>query len=151
MRALAELRTLFMPPAAGAPVAMGAAPTGDPYIVPSMMAAAVLADLGYLDHNLGPEVPMPVLDEAAGHYRPRIVWLAMSVVREDDGLAAAAVELADRLARRGATLVLGGRGVPPLARTGGLLRFHSMAELAAFARGARAASTVRPAGDRQVH
>jgi hypothetical protein len=116
-----------------------------------MMAAAVLADLGYLDHNLGPEVPMPVLDQAADHYRPRIVWLAMSVVREDDGLAAAAVELADRLAQRGATLVLGGRGVPPLAPTGGLLRFHSMAELAAFARGARAVSTVRPAGDGHVH
>jgi len=151
VRALAEMRTLLTPPAAGAAVALGAAPTGDPYIVPSMMAAAVLADLGYRDHNLGPEVPMPALGQAADHYRPHIVWLALSVVREDDGLTAAAVELADRLARRGATLVLGGRGVPALAPTAGLLRIHSMAELAAFARGAWAVSVAHSADTKQVH
>lgn len=136
VRAIAEMRALFKPPAAGAPVALGSAPSGDPYLLPSMMAAAVLADLGYVDHNLGPDVPMSALSGATDHYRPRLVWLAMSVQRDDDGLAGAAVELADRLARSGATLVVGGRGVPPLAPTAGMLRFHSMAELAAFARGA---------------
>ena len=139
-RALAELRALFTPPADGAPAALGAAPSGDPYIIPSSMAATVLADLGYQDHNLGPESPIAVLGEAADHYRPRIVWLAMSVTRADEDLAAAAVELAGRLARRGATLILGGRGAPALAPTAGMLRIHSMAELAAFARGARAAA-----------
>ncbi len=138
VRALAELRALFAPPAAGAPVALGSAPAGDPYILPSTMAAAVLADLGYLDHNLGPDVPIAALDHAADHYEPRIVWLAMSVVRDDeDGAAATAAEFAGRLARGGGTLVLGGRGVPPLAPAAGMLRVHTMAELAAFARGAR--------------
>ncbi|HTY06328.1 MAG TPA: helix-turn-helix domain-containing protein, partial [Gemmatimonadales bacterium] len=68
LRTLAEIRTLVPAPDAGAPAALGAAPAGDPYLVPSMMSAAVLADLGYADHNLGPEVPMAALDQAIDHY-----------------------------------------------------------------------------------
>jgi MerR family transcriptional regulator, light-induced transcriptional regulator len=150
LRALAEMRALFTPPAAGAPAALGAAPSGDPYLLPSLMAAAVLAEVGFRDHNLGPEVPLAVLGEAAERYRPRIVWLAMSVTRDADGLAAAVVELAGRLASRGATLLLGGRGAPPMAPTAGLLRIDSMTELAAFARGARAVSGARSPDDRQA-
>ena len=45
------------------------------------------------------------------------------------------IDLAGRLARRRATLVLGGRGVPTLPSSDGLLPLRSMAELAAFARG----------------
>jgi MerR family transcriptional regulator, light-induced transcriptional regulator len=150
VRVLAEMRTLFTPAAEGAPAALGAAPSGDPYVLPSMMAAAVLADLGYRDHNLGPEAPMSALGRADDLYSPRIVWLAMSVTRYADGLAAAVVELAGRLASRGATLLLGGRGAPQMASTAGLLRIDSMAELAAFARGARAASGVRSPDDGQA-
>lgn len=140
VRALAEMRALFTLPASDAPVALGAAPSGDPYVIPSMMAAAVLADLGYRDRNLGPDAPIAVLAHAADHYRPRILWLAVSVVPEDGRLARAAAELATRLARSGASLVMGGRGVPPMADTAGIVSVHSMAELAAFARGARTAT-----------
>jgi len=136
VRALAEMRTLFPPPAEGAPVALGAAPSGDPYLLPSMMAAAVLAELGYRDHNLGPEVPMAALEQAAERYRPQIVWLAMSVARDEARLAADVADLAGRLALRGASLVVGGRGAPALAPSPGLVRIDSMAELSAFARGA---------------
>jgi excisionase family DNA binding protein len=140
LRALAEMRTLVTPPAAGAPAALGAAPSGDPYLLPSLMAAAVLADIGFRDHNLGPEVPLAVLGEAAERYRPRIVWLAMSVPQDDARFTESVVELAGRLERSGATLILGGRGVPSLRPTAGALRIHSMTELAAFARGARSAT-----------
>lgn len=137
LRTLAEIRTLLPGPVTGAPSALGAAPSGDPYLVPSMMSAAVLADLGYADHNLGPEVPYSALDRAIDHYRPRLVWLAMSVARRDESLAPMLIDLARRLADRGATLILGGRGVPRLKPAPGLLHMHSMAELAAFARGAQ--------------
>ena len=140
VRALAEVRALFTPPASDAPVALGAAPSGDPYVIPSMMAAAVLADLGYRDRNLGPDAPIAVLAHAADHYRPRIVWLAVSVAPEDGRLARGAGELATRLARSGASLVMGGRGAPPMADAAGVTCIHSMAELAAFARGARTAN-----------
>jgi excisionase family DNA binding protein len=135
VRALAELRTVFAPPADGAPLALGAAPGGDPYVLPSMMAAAVLAELGFRDRDLGPNVPMDALAAAVQRYAPRIVWLAMSVPGVDGRVASDAVDLAGRLARRRATLVLGGRGVPTLPSSDGLLPLRSMAELAAFARG----------------
>ena len=137
VRTLAEMRTLFTPARADAPAALGAAPSGDPYVLPSLMAAAVLAELGYRDHNLGPDSPMAALGQAADHYRPRLVWLAISVPPADDRLAAAVVELAGRLAQRRATLLVGGRGAPALAPSAGVLPMQSMAELAAFARGAR--------------
>ncbi len=135
VRALAELRTLFVPPAPEALVALGAAPGGDPYVLPSMMAAAVVAELGFRDRNLGPDVPMVALDEAVERYVPRIVWLAMSVPAAEGGIVAEALALAGRLAQRGATLVIGGREAPSLPPARGLLRAQSMAELAAFARG----------------
>jgi MerR family transcriptional regulator, light-induced transcriptional regulator len=137
IRALAEMRALFTAPVAGAPVAVGAAPTGDPYIIPSMMAAAVLADLGYLDHNLGPGAPVAAISQAIGHYCPRIVWLAMSVTPGDDHLAGATRQWTSQLAKIGGTLVLGGRGAPVLPPRANVLRIGSMAELAAFARGAQ--------------
>jgi excisionase family DNA binding protein len=150
-RTLAEIRALSTTPAADAPAALGAAPSGDRYILPSMMAATVLADLGYRDHNLGPDAPIAVLDEAAERYRPRIVWLAMSATPDDDRFAGSLGALAGRLERSGATLVLGGRGVPTLPPTSGLLHLHSMTELAAFARGVRAAGVVNAAGARPAH
>ena len=138
VRALAEMRTLFSAPSTDAPSALGAAPGGDPYIIPSMMAAAVLADVGYRDHNLGPDAPITALRQAADHYLPRIVWLAMSVSPSDDRQANALIEFGGRLASRGATLIVGGRGAPTPAPEAGILKIHSMGELAAFARGARA-------------
>ena len=138
VRSLSEMRALFPPPAADAPIAIGGAPSDDPYILPSMMVATVLADLGYRDHNLGPDTPIAALDDAVDRFHPRIVWLSMSVARDDDRVRESARRLAARLSRRGATLIVGGRGVPPMQPRPGLLPIHSMTELAAFARGARA-------------
>lgn len=140
VRALSEMRALFVPAAPDAPVAIGAASSGDPYILPSMMVAAVLADLGYRDHNLGADTPVAALTSAVSHYHPRIVWLSQSVARDHAGLSDAEEKLAVQLSRRGATLILGGRAVPVMKPRPGLLQIQSMAELAAFAQGARTGS-----------
>ena len=41
-------------------------------------AAAVLAEVGFRDLNLGPETPSGILIRAIDHYRPRLVWMAVS-------------------------------------------------------------------------
>ena len=134
VRALAELRGFFVMPEDGALVAVGAAPSGDPYLLPSMMAAAVLADLGFRDFNLGPNCPVEALSLAVEKYRARIAWLAVRIT--PDGETTRAIgDLAARIRSDGGTMVVGGQGAPPFHTVPGIVPVHTMAELAAFGRG----------------
>jgi len=93
----------------GRPVAIGGAPAFDPYTLPSLMVATVLADLGFREVNLGPETPMKAMTAAARHYRPALVWLSCSVVDaapSQDELK----DLAATVGEWGGRVVLGGRG-----------------------------------------
>jgi MerR family transcriptional regulator, light-induced transcriptional regulator len=144
VQAVAQLRAWLPSLSADAPVAVGGAPAGDPYMIPSQMAAAVLAEAGYADRDLGPETPLPVLVAAITRYRPSLVWLAWSVEPTD---VEAAADLLDRVieaaSAAGAAVLVGGRGASRL-RPGAVGSFHhgaSMAELAAFARGWHASAS----------
>ncbi len=134
LQAVTNLRSLFEPPADG-PIAVGGAPGGDPYLLPSMLAAAVLASEGLRAVNLGPDTPIASLRHAIAHHRPRLVWLSLSspiAPALDDEAAAMARELA--AAHR--ALVIGGRHRHELVTTTrAACVVSSMAELAAFARG----------------
>jgi excisionase family DNA binding protein len=91
------------------PIALGGAPAGDPYLIPSLMAAMTFETCGFRARNLGANTPVAVLHEAAVRYRPRIVWLS---VCSPDGLAdlhQPLLHLADEVAQFGATLMIGGR------------------------------------------
>lgn len=138
LHALLEVRDLVRAPARGAGVALVAAPAGDRYLVPTVLAASVLADLGFADHNLGPETPWPALGAAITHYRPLLLSLSLSVPPADPKATAAGLaDAADLLAPHGGSLVVGGRGTRGLktVRRPNLHRGDSMAELAAFGRG----------------
>lgn len=137
---LALLRSMAVPPGErrqDQPVALGGAPSGDPYVMPSLMATIVLAETGYRDVNLGPETPMNALLAAVGHYRPRLVWLSCSVGQAMPPHRELA-QLLDLLGGAGGVLAMGGRSladVGPLPRRDNLQVVTTMAELAAFARG----------------
>lgn len=77
LQALAHLRTTFAP-AGDAPIAVGATPEDDPYLLPTFMAAAVCAAAGLRAVNLGPDTPVSALAAAVAHHRPRLVWLSAS-------------------------------------------------------------------------
>jgi MerR family transcriptional regulator, light-induced transcriptional regulator len=137
LAALAELRLLLPPVPADAPVALGGGGAGDPYQVPSAMAAVILAEAGYAVRNLGADTPPEALLAAVRHYRPRLVWQSFSAVPRNSREAAASVlRLADAVGE--GRVVIGGRGSRglPLASHPGIDRIDSMTELAAFARGA---------------
>jgi MerR family transcriptional regulator, light-induced transcriptional regulator len=140
LAALAELRLLVPPPPDGAPLALGGGCAGDPYLVPSAMAALVLAEAGYAVRNLGADTPPQAMLAAVRHYRPRLVWQSFSAPPKNARDAAAAIlALADAVGA--GHLVIGGRGsaglvLPPHPA---IQRMDSMTELAAFARGAAAA------------
>jgi MerR family transcriptional regulator, light-induced transcriptional regulator len=135
--ALSELRLLVPAPAEDAPVALGSGWAGDPYLVPSAMAALVLAEAGYAVRNLGADTPPGAMLAAVRHYRPRLVWQSFSAPPKSPRDAAAAMRvLAESLS--GGHLLIGGRGstalvLPPHPA---IQRVQTMTELAAFARGA---------------
>ena len=59
-------------------MAIGAAPDGDPYLLPSLMVSLVLHDSGFDDTNSGPATPIDVLANAVEDEKSRIIWLALT-------------------------------------------------------------------------
>lgn len=123
-------------PAPAAPVAIGGAVSGDPYLMPSLMAACTLAEVGFEATNLGPDLPVEAILEAAEDHQPRLVWLACSVTTAVP-TSRTLLEFAEQLAQRHAAVALGGRGFDAvgIGQHENLHRCGTMGELAAFARG----------------
>ena len=137
VQAVTQLRLALPPAGADAPSAVGAAPSGDPYLLPTLMAAAVAREAGMRPLNLGPETPLTVLQAGAEEHRAALVWLSISTAEGAESVKADLPALMKALASLGTHVVVGGR----LARLleplpGGQLTFAArMAELAAFAKG----------------
>jgi excisionase family DNA binding protein len=132
--------------AARTPVAVGGALAGDPYMLPSLMAAASLAAEGFQAINLGPDSPAEPLLLAARHHGADLVWLSASAeeIRPAD-LARQIDILLKGLTKIGLSLIVGGNALeriqPPTAAN--LHIGRSMAELVAFARGIALAPKTR--------
>lgn len=137
--ALNQLR-LAVEPKDASLLAIGGAPSDDPYLIPSVMAATVIASKGVRTVNLGPQSPITVLVRAVRSHAAAFAWLSLS---SDVGEARRADEisaLADALRGLGATLIVGGRALPALRPTlPNVIYGASMGELAAFVRGRLAA------------
>lgn len=138
VQALEMLRQMIGEPAPDAPVALGGAPEGDPYMLPSMVAATVLREAGYRDINFGPLTPLELLATAAAENKASIVWLSVKVVEDRARLQRELTDLAGQLAALSIKLVVGGTGIESLS-VRSMKNVHvmqTMTELAAFAQGA---------------
>lgn len=138
VNALNHLRGLVHAAPDSAPLAIGAAPAGDPYIIPSLSAAIVLESSGIRSSNFGPNLPIGALRSAADDLSPSLVWLSLSRDDVPSGTVADIVKLGEHLAERNIALVIGGRSrglVPPTAKAHHAM---SMGELVAFAKGVAA-------------
>lgn len=123
-------------PAADAPIALGGAPEDDPYLLPSAMAALVLAVEGFRTINLGADTPTAALHRAIAAHRPVLVWISATAPLP----LAHAHELAAFVAGlpAGVTGVVGGRHADAIAQADPRVRAAgSMAELVAIARALR--------------
>ena len=144
LQAIDALRTMVDPPD-DAPVALGGALSDDPYVLPSMLAATVLAAEGLRAVNLGPQTPVASLRHAARELQPVLVWISCST-----SLAAATVAELTRFARSlhpaQTALVIGGRLAGELTAARPAFAAGTMAELAAFARGRVALLSAASAG-----
>lgn len=136
IQAVIRLRAL-LPATFDGPVAIGCAPSGDPYVLPSLSAAAVVEDEGFRAVNLGPQTPLDTLLEGATAFNARLAWISFSSVDDARGRRRMVLKLAERLNDLGAVLVVGGARVDrlKLGREKGVCVGHTMAELRAIARG----------------
>jgi methanogenic corrinoid protein MtbC1 len=99
------------------PVALGGAPAGDPYQLPTLLAQLVLLDAGWNAVSLGPNTPFASLLTAASELKPRLIWLSAS------HLADAAAFLRDyrtfyrEVQRLGAAVAVGGQALADRLRS----------------------------------
>lgn len=140
IQAVSRLR-LLQTPREEAPLAVGGAPPGDRYILPSLAAATVLEGEGLHATNLGPETPIATLALAAEDLNARLVWLSVSVVADREKLRRELRGLVPQLAGREAVLVVGGSEASKLAfpKSDSVYFGRSMAELEALVQGMRLA------------
>lgn len=139
LETLRELRSLLPAVPPTAPVALGGAPSGDPYLIPSLMTAMIFVEAGFNEHNYGANTPLPLLADAVLHHHARYVWVSLSGAVDAGVLQPQIIELATRLSELDVPLVLGGRHAeevwPPDSQ--GSPHVHviaSMSEMATFIR-----------------
>jgi len=118
------------------PVAVGAAPEGDPYALPTLLAQLVLLDAGWDAVNLGPNTPLASLATAVRELRPRMVWLSATYLRDDDEFLGRYADLYRTAEEHGAVVAVGGRALRAPVRTAMRYTTHGdgLGHLAAFAR-----------------
>ena len=91
-------------------LALGGAVEHDPYILPTLMAASVMAEVGYQTINFGPHTPVDVFIKAAKEYRPAIIWVSCSVRDHPNPVGDSIQKLADLMHEIQSHILLGGRG-----------------------------------------
>lgn len=140
--AVSRLRMIIPHRPESAPVAVGAAPAGDPYILPSLCAAAVLESQGVNAVNLGPDTPIHSLQIASEAMKARLVWLSISVLVDAEGLQSEISSLAADLSSDSIPIVVGGSQAATLRMPDTALCHvgTSMAELEALIKGLKLAA-----------
>lgn len=129
LQAIAHLRGTFEPKE-NAPLALGCTPEDDPYLLPSFMAATVVAAAGLRAMNLGPDTPVAALEHATRAHKPRLVWISASA--PVPAPRARAIGKWASTLPRGMTVVCGGRASEALADAG-VRQLSTMTDLFALA------------------
>lgn len=113
LRAIDPIDALFEPPPDDL-IAIGGSIEGDPSVLPTRMAATVLASVGVHPVNLGADTPAPAFLDAAERIGARLVWISAGHVGDPARLSTELSWLLDHLAERNIACILGGREVDKL-------------------------------------
>jgi excisionase family DNA binding protein len=128
LQAISYLRHMIDAPA-NAPLAIGACPEDDPYMIAPVLAAMVTTVAGFRTVNLGPDTPLAALQAAVAHHRPRLVWISASTPINPSR----ARSIARWLATLDTLTIVGGRHGSILADAPNVRYLDTMTDLAAAA------------------
>ncbi|CAN5628960.1 excisionase family DNA-binding protein [soil metagenome] len=109
LQALGHIRSLIPTPQNGFGAAVGGALSGDIYLIPSVMVAAVVADQGTPAINLGPETPPESLISAAQRFRASFIWVSCSVTADLEIMNDQLLVVANGAREWGSQLIVGGK------------------------------------------
>lgn len=113
-RALNQLRLSIPEPDEEAPKAIGAAMSGDMYLMPTLFASLVLYEAGYNEINLGPNTPLDVLADSVIDETPNLVWLSIAEPFRSKSQLAEVIKLADVARQHQTKFIVGGRNTSSL-------------------------------------
>jgi|YNPBryunderm2012_1023409.scaffolds.fasta_scaffold02522_4 excisionase family DNA binding protein len=135
-----------LPKNSSGPVAVGGAPSGDPYVVPSLATATVLAAEGWRPVNFGPDTPLDSLARAAAWLDPRLLWISFTVAPLTRRHVEQVADLARTVAGSRIDLIVGGQAVTPgiFPSLPNLKVFSSMTEMTSYVRALTPRDRVSP-------
>ena len=133
-RVLHEFRHLIPEAPPQAPLAIGAAPSGDQYTLAGQLVELVLRECSWRATNLGSNLPFETIAEAVRSYQPKLLWLSVSHVEDEVAFVRDYHAFQCQLPAE-TIVILGGRALhdglrPQLKYTG---HCDNMQQLAAFA------------------
>ena len=99
------------------PLALGASPEGDPYILPGLMAEITVREAGWDVRNLGSDLPLRSLAAATRKYRPKLIFLSASWVADRAQFINDYSYFYEAANQVDAAVILGGRALDPDLRS----------------------------------
>lgn len=118
------------------PLALGGTGAGDPYSLPGLLCELVLREAGWRVRNLGVDLPLRSLANAALEFKPRLIFVSASAIDDPDRYVAEFAALEEAVATTRAALIVGGRALTAGLRSRLVYAGHGecMAHLAEFTR-----------------
>ncbi len=107
-RCLQEVRLILAPPGDASPLAIGGAPSGDPYRLPTLLVELTLRGLGWQAESLGVDLPFSTLAKALNQLSPRLFWLSVSSIRDREEFLAEYAEFYAAAVAAEVPVVVGG-------------------------------------------
>ncbi len=109
-RILSEIRSVLPPPAANAPLALGATPLGDHFCLPTSLVEIVLREIGWNAESLGISLPFVALETAVQRHRPSLFWISASYLGDPESFVEQHETFFDSH-HRDVAIVVGGRAL----------------------------------------
>jgi excisionase family DNA binding protein len=110
-RMLHDLREVLAPPTERGCTALGATLSGDPYSLATMMVEIAMRENGWAAMSYGTDLPASALRSAIRDVRPRVFWLSVSTIPDEEQFLADYASVYEMASVAGSAVVVGGRAL----------------------------------------